>query len=196
MRSRPSPFALFAAALLLVAAAPPVANPLALREGSRLWFDGTSTLRSWSCSADRIDAAIDGEAGTVGAVLEGRTVAGTVQLDFPVSGLECRNGTMNDHMRKALKAGQHKGIRFTLDRYELAKAATVTGTLHGALTIAGQTRPITVPVTYGAAGDGLRVTGAYTVKMTDWGVEPPRLMMGTLKVGADVVVRFDLVLQP
>jgi hypothetical protein len=32
--------------------------------------------------------------------------------------------------------------------------------------------------------------------MTQWGVQPPRLMMGTLKVGDTVTVNFDLLLQP
>jgi hypothetical protein len=41
----------------------------------------------------------------------------------------------------------------------------------------------------------MRVTGKVPVKMTDWEVKPPTLMMGTIKVGPVVTVNFDLQLQ-
>jgi polyisoprenoid-binding protein YceI len=172
------------------------ATPLTLTDGSRLWFDGTSTLRSWSCTAPRIDAAIDADANAPAAVLAGQKAVKTVTLTFPVAQLDCDNKTMNGHMLKALNADQHKSIRFTLTGYELAKGANVSGTLQGTLALHGQTRPITVAAQFAPADGGLRVTGKYDLKMTEWGVEPPKLMMGTLKVGDVVNVQFDLLLQP
>lgn len=197
MRARISLFAIPAASLLLVAAIPYTPGTLSLREGSKLWFDGTSTLRSWSCSADRIDVTLTSPEETViASTLEGRKVAGTVQVDFPVSKLECRNDTMNEHMGKALKTKEYASIRFTMQSYELAKGSAVTGTIQGTLQLSGRTLPIAVPVTFGTAADGaMRVTGKVPVKMTDWDVKPPTLMMGTIKVGPVVTVNFDLLLQ-
>lgn len=186
-----------AAALLLIAATPSIPGTLSLRDGSRLWFDGTSTLRSWSCSAERIEAALQSpEESVVASTLEGRKVPGTVQVDFPVGKLECKNGTMNEHMGKALKSKEFTNIRFSMTGYELSKAGAVQGALQGTLTLAGKTLPITVPVTFAPASDGgLRVTGKVPVRMTDWDVKPPTLMMGTIKVGPVVTVNFDLQLQ-
>jgi polyisoprenoid-binding protein YceI len=113
-----------------------------------------------------------------------------------VARLECKNGTMNEHMRKALKATEHTTIRFALDTYELTRSSAVAGTLQGTLQMSGQTLPITVPVQFLPAPDGaLRVTGKVPVKMTDWGIKPPTLMLGTMKVGPTVTVNFDLQLQ-
>lgn len=189
---------LAAAALILIAAATPLLNPLRLKPESRLWFDGTSTVRNWSCKATQIQAAIDGEATAPAAVLDGRKAVRTVDVVFPVAGLDCQDGnrTMNNHMRNALNAEQHQAIRFQLNDYTLAKAANTTGSLQGQLTINGQTRPITVPVQFANAAGALRVTGRYPLAMTQWGVQPPRLMMGTLKVGDTITVNFDLLLQP
>jgi polyisoprenoid-binding protein YceI len=185
------------AALALIAATPNTTGTLTLRTGSRLWFDGTSTVRSWSCSADKIDAEIvSPEAAVPAAVLEGRKVPGTVQVDFPVEKLECKNGTMNEHMRKALKAKEFDHIRFTLTSYELVKNSSVAGTLQGSLTMSGQTHPISVPVKFAAGEGALRVTGAVPLNMTEWGIKPPTLMLGTMKVGPTVTVNFDLLLQP
>lgn len=194
MRRRIPGVLLAAAAITLLAAWRPVVEPLTLKAGSRLWFDGTSTVRSWSCKAPVIDAAIDAAAGAPTAVLAGQKAVNTVALTFPVDKLDCENKTMNGHMWKALNAETHKTIRFTLTGYELAKASAVTGTLQGTLLINGQTKPITVNAQFAQGDGGLRVTGKYDLKMTDWGVEPPKLMMGTLKVGEVVSVNFDLVL--
>lgn len=196
---RPSfpPVAIITAALSLMAATPNTAGTLRLREGSRLWFDGTSTVRSWSCTADKIDASITSpDDDVVGDVLAGKKVPGAVQVEFPVAKLECKNGTMNEHMRKALKAAEHATIRFALDTYELTRTSAVAGTLQGTLHMSGQALPITVPVQFVPAPDGaLRVTGKVPVKMTDWGIKPPTLMLGTMKVGPTVTVHFDLQLQ-
>jgi hypothetical protein len=36
------------------------------------------------------------------------------------------------------------------------------------------------------------VTGKVPVTMTTWGIKPPTLMLGALKVGETVTVHFDL----
>lgn len=194
MRRRIHGSLLAAAAVVALAAWRPAVDPLTLKAGSRLWFDGTSTVRSWSCEAPTIQAAIDADAGAPAAVLAGQKAVKTVSLTFPVDKLDCDNKTMNGHMWKALNASTHKTIQFTLTGYELAKATAVAGTLQGTLLLNGQSRPITVSAQFAQGDGGLRVTGKYDLKMTDWGVVPPKLMMGTLKVGEVVSVNFDLVL--
>lgn len=196
MRSPISHLAIAAAALLTIAATPMASGSLTLREGSKLWFDGTSTIRAWSCTADKIDATLNSPEDAIASTLDGKKVAGTVQVDFPVAKLECKNGTMNEHMGKALKSKEFNNIRFTMTSYEVSKGSAVSGTLQGTLLLSGKTLPITVPVTFGTAADGgMRVTGKVPVKMTDWDVKPPTLMMGTIKVGPVVTVNFDLQLQ-
>lgn len=196
MRVSPPRWALVLTILTLAAAASPIQDALRLKPESRLWFEGTSTVRDWNCKAPQIDAAIAADAGAPAAVLAGTKAVRTVQLTFPVAALDCENRTMNNHMRTALNAERQQHIRFTLTDYALTRAANTTGTLQGTLLINGQTRPIAVPVQFADAGGALRATGRYPLNMNDWGVQPPRLMMGTLKVGDTVTVHFDLLLQP
>jgi polyisoprenoid-binding protein YceI len=196
MRAKTPRWTLILATLTLAAAASPIRDALRLKPESKLWFEGTSTVRDWNCKAPQIEAAIDAAAGAPAAVLAGTKAVNTVQLTFPVAALDCENRTMNNHMRTALNAERHQQIRFTMTDYTLARAASTTGTLQGTLMINGQTRPITLPAQFADAGGALRVTGRYPMNMNDWGVAPPRLMMGTLKVGDTVTVHFDLLLQP
>lgn len=187
------------AALLCLAIAGawrPIGDPLKLAAESRVWFDGKSTVRDWSCKATQIDAVIDADAGAVAGVLKGQKAVKTVTVTFPTAKLDCANGTMNGHMMKALNATKHPNITFIMSAYELNAAAPVKGTLSGTLMINGVTKPITMPAEFvaGAAG-ALRATGKYVLTMTEWQVEPPKLMMGAMKVNPVINVNFDLLLQ-
>lgn len=195
MRVRVSHLTIASAVLLLTAATASPVERMTLATGSRLWFDGTSTLRSWTCTADKIESKIDAETGVADAVLDGRKVAGTLEVEFPVEKLECKNGTMNEHMRKALVATKYPEIKFDLSGYDLTKGTPPGATVQGSLTMNGQSHPIAVPVQFVRADGALRVTGKVPLKMTEWGIKPPTLMMGTIKVGEVVTVQFDLLLQ-
>jgi polyisoprenoid-binding protein YceI len=179
--------------ILVTVGARPLGEQLALGAGSRVWFDGKSTVRSFSCKATAIEGSIDvsGPAAVAGVLKAEKTVSGA-SLTFPVAKLDCENGTMNGHMVKALNGATHAAITFALTDYELAAGSAVTGTLRGTLTLNGVTKPISFPAEFAAAGDALRVTGSYALTMTEWQVTPPRLMMGAMKVDPVVTVRFDL----
>ncbi|MBL8998406.1 MAG: YceI family protein [Gemmatimonadales bacterium] len=175
----------------------PLGQPLSIGAESTLQFDGKSTVRDWSCKATAIEGVIDAS-GTdvVAGVLAGQKAVKGATLTFPAAKLDCDNGTMNKHMLNALNASKHAAITFALTDYDLTAAAPVTGTLRGVLTINGIAKPVTIPSTFEAAPSGaLRVTGTYVLNMTDWDVEPPKLMLGTLKVRDSVTVAFNLLLQ-
>jgi polyisoprenoid-binding protein YceI len=189
-----------ATALLLIAisvAWRPVTAPLTIGAGSKLWFDGKSTVRAFSCKATAIEGAIDAPTPTaVSEVLKGEKAVKAATLTFPTAKLDCENGTMNGHMLRALNAEKNPAITFELASYELAADSSVKGTLQGTLTINGVAKPITLAAEFAAAGQALRVTGSYALTMTEWQVTPPKLMMGALKVNPLVTVNFDLQLNP
>ena len=161
---------------------------------SSLVIEGTSTVRGWTCEAQSFSVVTEPRSGFEDGVLEGEPTLDAVTLTFPVKAIECGNGTMNDHMWKALKVGDHPRIQYTMSSYDIATAETgVEVEATGALTIAGTMRPITMAVTVTRAPSGaIRVRGEQDVRMTDFGVTPPTLMFGTLKVGDTVTVKFDV----
>ena len=170
---------------------------LELGAESRLWIAGTSTVRPFECKAAIVDAVIgDTGPGTVDAVLKGQKAVRTVSLTVPSAKLDCGNGKMNDHMMKALKASEFPTITFKLSDYDLVKASSgMQANLKGELTIAGVTKTVTIDARgRELAGGALSVTGRHDVRMTEFGLKPPTLMMGALKVGDKVEVNFELVL--
>lgn len=189
-----------ALALLLpaLAAATRLGAPLDLQPESRLWVAGTSTVRSFQCQAGAFDAKVE-SAGTdaVAAVLSGQKAVSTVEVTVPAEKLDCRNGTMNEHMRKAIKAKEFPTIVFRASSYDLARANdSVAVTLNGSLTLGGVEKPITVKA-FAKPGDSgtLVVSGTREVRMTEFGLKPPTLMLGTMKVDEKITVGFDVVLK-
>jgi len=66
----------------------------------------------------------------------------------------------------------------------------------GNLTIRGKAQSVTIPVTVTHQDDGTyRVTGSYKFKQTLFGIEPIRLMGGTVRVKDEVRTEFELFLK-
>ena len=175
-------------AFLILTAAAAIAAPISLEPTSRIWVKGDSTVRAFVCNAAEITSVVNTTPGAeLGSLVE------TAEVLIPVGKLDCGNGKMNEHMRKALKADAHPGIEFKLNSYKVVgEVAVVAGTLE----IAGMTREIEIPGTVTRAGNNLvRFNGVKQVVMSEWGVKPPSLMMGTMKVKDAVTVGFDVTLK-
>lgn len=170
---------------------------LKLAPQSRLWFDGTSTVRAFTCTAGLVEAdVITTTADAISAVAIGEKAISSVVVRVPAGRLDCKNGKMNEHMMKALKATAHPVITYTVASYTLAKSDSgMTATLTGTLDLGGVVKPVVVTTQAKEEAGMLRVTGKQTIAMTDFGLKPPTLMMNTLKVGNEVTVGFDLLLR-
>jgi polyisoprenoid-binding protein YceI len=155
----------------------------------RITISGGSTVRSWSCDVTQFEATVRSQ-GSVEAMPSGRERA---SFQIPVSDIDCRNRTMNGHLREALRGEDHPNIAFELVSYTVVDGATLRA--RGTLTVGGRATPIEIDATYNPADGALRVQGQKVLRMTALGVEPPTLMMGTLKVHDPVTIVFDLVIR-
>ena len=158
--------------------------------GSRLWITGTSTVHDWECEAEQLTGTVDAEP----AADRVSGISG-ISVTVPVARIDCDNGIMNGKMRDALRASANPSIRYALTS---ARVGTVNGgrfgiEATGQLTIAGTTRTVRVQAQGQALSNGrYRVTGTVPVTMSEYGVEPPTAMMGTLHTGDRVTVHFDV----
>jgi polyisoprenoid-binding protein YceI len=159
---------------------------LTLAKESRIWLEGTSTVRSFKCSATKLDMSVVAETSESPAEM-----VKTASLVVPVQQLDCGNKTMNEHMRKALKAEANPQISWKMTSYEVQGSNVV---INGKLTIAGKENAIELKGMGTAENGTIRFKGSKQFKMTEYGVKPPSLMLGTMKVGDAVTVSFDLAL--
>lgn len=175
------------------------APPRLAASGLQLALEGTSTVRDFSCKASKSKLQVGGNELSEAPLLEQFAKAmRAVKLDVAVKDLDCANGTMNDHMRTALRAEEFSSIKFAMKRYEVGQPSgdVLPLKVEGDLTLLDKTLPVTMEAKATIAADGsVRIEGSYPLKMTDWGVKPPRLMLGTMKVGEVVKVKFDVALK-
>ena len=95
---------------------------------------------------------------------------------------------MDDNTYKALKESKYPTISYSLKSYAVEGEVIY---LTGDLTIAGVTKPVKFKSTYTVDGNSLHFIGNYKFKMTDFGIDPPTAVMGTIKTGDVVDIRFD-----
>lgn len=160
---------------------------LALAKTSKIWVDGTSNVRGFSCAAASIQADVNAEPNADPA-----SAVKSAALVIPVGSLDCRNGTMNEHMRKALKADKNPQIKWTMSSY---RVDGTTVSIKGSLSIAGKENEIELTGTGSSENGVLRFKGTKQLKMSEFGVKPPTMMFGTMRVNDPVTVGFDIALE-
>jgi len=196
--------ALAAATLAGATAALGAGSALALRPGSTLWLTGTSTLHDYEAKATQLDVtfAIDparppaaGGAAAIEGLVRANGVTGT-DVVVAVTGLKSGKDGLDKNMYKALLAEQHPEIRFHLAGYQCGGEDSLGLRIEskGTLSIAGADREITIAAHGRRDGENLRLAAEVPLLMTDYGIKPPKMMMGTIKTGNQVVVHFDLVI--
>jgi len=101
---------------------------------------------------------------------------------------------MDNKTYEAFDHEKNPAIVFTLNTKKINVSAS-TLEAEGTLLMAGVTKPISLTLTYKVLPNGaLQIIGSKKLTMTDFKMEPPKAMMGTIKVGNDVTVNFDLTL--
>ena len=176
------------------------ATRLPVRPDSRLWLEGSSNVRDWTCRATSMDATIDlnPAAGKRGS-LEPGAVRG-VNVRVPVRMLKCGDRHMEAEMYTALKSPKPPAESFitaTLQRLPLESIDAGPVEVQGQLTIAGVERTVKMTVTSERLSDGThRARGSVPILMTDFGIKPPRPWGGILRTKDRVLIQFEIFVEP
>jgi polyisoprenoid-binding protein YceI len=118
------------------------------------------------------------------------------ELTIPVQNLKSGESGLDKNMYKSLKVKESPEITFKLMRYEVHRSTTIPSVTQisasGTLQVAGHERTIELQGLITPEPKGLHLEGEYPLLMTDFGIKPPTLMMGAIKVKDRVVIHFDL----
>jgi len=148
---------------------------------------GTSTVRGWTCSVRGTLAVTPGTGPARPAAPGFANGVQALTLTVPVKAFKCPNDEMTQHLMDAMKPEKFAEIVYRLEKYDVTGGqAQATGTL----TISGVTQPITVPVTLKASEKDVQIEGSTKLDMTKFGVDPPVVMLGLMKVGAEIRIQF------
>ncbi len=159
-----------------------------------LTIDGTATMvGKWACGGNaNVDAKRNPSFDKVPGLDSGIQ---TVTVTTSVPAIECGDSTMNKHLRKALRDKEYPEIRYQVLKYTLVDNGTAVRA-SGQLTIAGISKSVELGAKLIALpSGGTRVVGKVDINMKDFGVKPPILLFGSLKVADIVTVKFDTVVK-
>ena len=168
---------------------------------SRVRLEGDSTLHPfWSevssfTAVLTVDAAGATAAAVSAAVSASKPV--TLSVTIPVANLKSEHAGLDKNLRKALSVDKNPAIVYTLESYEvLAGKDGLMLAARGSLSIAGKTRPEVLKASATIVDGGFVVDGEQSLLMTDFGVKPPTMMLGTVKTADKIVVKYHLVFEP
>lgn len=156
---------------------------------SKLEVLGTSNLHDWELEATSFRGK-----GTFFVEENRLKSVENLSLTLAVEGLKSGKSGMDKNTYKALKSKDHKEISFSSDK---ATNVTETGTgqyrveVPGSLTIAGINKRVSLTLTV-ILKDKINLSGSTDIQMTDYGIEPPTALLGTVKTGEKVTVQFEM----
>ncbi|MES2764698.1 MAG: YceI family protein [Bacteroidota bacterium] len=161
-----------------------------LSSGSELKVSGTSSLHDWTMKSSKGSGK-----ATFTVSVDGNEIQGisALQVVINVQTLKSGKGGMDDKAYEALKAKNNKNITFTLTEMKSLKQSgdAITFTAVGDLTVAGVKRPVTLTGKGKAGAETFQFEGSTKVKMTDFKIEPPTAVFGTIKTGDEITLSFN-----
>lgn len=147
---------------------------------------GTSNVHDWNMKPTKVT----GELG-----LNSSKQISAITIKVEVKSLKSGNGIMDGKTYDAFDYKKNPYIVFQLTDASQAKLTEndTEVTLTGNLSFAGATRKISIKAVGKITKSGeYQLKGTVPLKMTDFKMSPPTAMLGTMKTGDAVTVKFDV----
>jgi len=169
--------------------------------------EGTSTMHGWEAEAREMRGELalnetDRALLASSPAASPQAISPAAHIEIPVRALTSGKDAMDKNMWSTLKSQDHPAIAYKLASaervpFQSGEAGRVHLRTKGLLAVAGKSREIEVPMELQSLPNGgFKVTGETMLKMSDFGITPPKFMVGMLRVGNDVRVRWTCVLAP
>jgi len=154
---------------------------------------GTSTLHDWEMKSK------EGQCDATITVNDNKVTLTSFSFSMPAESLKSEHTLMDKNTYKALNTDKNPNITLVLSSANVTPAGANTYQVKavGKLTIAGTTKQTDVNATlkYNPATKSFTCTGTKSFKMSEYGVKPPTVMMGTIKTGDPITISYTLVIK-
>jgi hypothetical protein len=151
-----------------------------------LKVSGTSTLHDW-------DMVSEQATGSARISLSGNGVqtihAGS--LSMPAESIKSGKRQMDGNAYRALKTDTHKDVKFQLTE---ARKQGDRWQLIGTLELAGTKKQVTFDSSVSTSGSRVSLQSTTKFKLTDFGIDPPTAMLGSVRTGDEVSLTIELTL--
>jgi polyisoprenoid-binding protein YceI len=119
------------------------------------------------------------------------TVSSMIRVSARVRDFNSGNSSRDSHALEAVDGMKYPRVAFAS---RSVKRDSAGYTVAGDLTFHGVTRPVEMHVVPGEAKDRITIKGAFTIRLSDYGVKAPSLLF--IKIKDEMTLRFDLASKP
>ena len=163
------------------------------QENSKMTILGTSSLHDWQMDVKDIDCSM-------ALITEGENIRGIQDTWFSciTTSIMSDYNIMDKKTYEALKAEEFSNIFFKMISGKIISMTgnEFSGTATGYLSVAGQTKEIKVPFHGNILEKGqVNVEGKVDLKMSEFKIDPPTAILGTLKTGDEISIVYSLELE-
>ena len=155
---------------------------------------GSSSLHAWESNVSQMEGK-----GSFELKDEALVAVKDVEIKIAVKGIKSKEGKkMDNKTYETFQSDKYPNIVYTLSNavVKINDSNIVTIEALGKLTMAGTTQSAPLSATGKKLPNGdLQLSVSKKLKMTDYKMEPPVMLLGTIKVGDEITVDFDFVLE-
>ncbi|MDT0678447.1 YceI family protein [Autumnicola musiva] len=160
------------------------------KAGSNMKIEGTSNIHDWEIEAEDFQ-------GTLSAEFKDGQLTKINSLEFAVvaESLKSGKGAMDKNTYKALDTDKHKKITYSLTKVNNIDCTSSTKciiTTSGYLTIAGTKNPVNITFNAQANDSKIVLSGNESIKMSQYKIDAPTAMFGTITTGDEVKINFQI----
>ncbi|TJY36247.1 YceI family protein [Pontimicrobium aquaticum] len=158
------------------------------KSNSTITVSGTSSLHDWDIISNNFSGNIQLK-DSVTAQIE------TLFVSIPSESLKSGKKAMDKKTYKALKTDDYSTISFKMVKVKSSKKvddSTFEMKLVGEITICDVTKLLGIDFLLSKTGENINATGSCKMKMTDFKVVPPTALLGTIKTGDDISIKFNV----
>ncbi len=152
-------------------------------------LSGTSNLHDWTATVNSLE----------GTCLCTETEITKISMTIDATTLESSKGSIMDNtMSNALKADDYPTITLTSLSFKFISEnnGTIKYSGIGTFKIAGVSKSISITTIYKKLQNGnFEVSGSFDILMTDYGIEPPTALFGSLQTADKVNISYKIVFQ-
>ncbi|MFC0605485.1 YceI family protein [Winogradskyella pulchriflava] len=156
------------------------------KSNSTLEVHGTSSLHDWHLETEK-------QSGEIVITNSDDLAISTLNFSVETESLKSGKSSMDKNTYKALKTDDYKTIDFkfkSIKQVNKLENNSFKATIIGDLTISGVTKSISLDITLNLNGTKVLLEGEKSLKMTDYGIDPPKALLGTIKTGDAIKIIF------
>jgi len=166
-------------------------NQYMLYTGYSITIHGSSNVHDWMETAEKAS----GDAQIIWNT-DGTFTVKQLAVKIDVTAIKSEHGSIMDNKTyDALQANKYAYITFKMTSLKsiVKSGAGYQVKLLGDLTIAGKTKNVEVSgMAYVKENGKLYFDGSKSLKMSDYGIDPPTAMMGAMRVSDDITIKFKV----